>query len=890
VGSVIPLRFRPTIVVCVGPEGKEIGAQLGVLLPSLDAARLAGVALLAAHEHDGALTGRWFMPGVEAVTGEEFASAEADEEGPDTPLDLLVVQALRGQDISQAAVGTTRRHGVLEDTVLWRIKDEGTALPEATVVVWVAAAADTPILEDVCRAIQAATRSEHVDCQVMLALSNTYPHDPDEHRAQAIRCAEQPWKRLLVREGGEQPLATFAYFFETHGEKDTFWERPGDIAFAAAEAIFVLTATGITTTRVFGEMLRRSLPQMVRLPFERMSSVGSSRLTFPRAHAEQFCASRLAAEVMRAWAREPTAPKDEDAEQQAAAQALMRTLRRYIDNGESFLRGSQPSPRLSAEGVAEAQGKEQPDADAGLIFHHFRWAEIERLQSARRDLPEVLELQNAKAARGLTRWQQAVEPRWLAYRAEVEAQVAHDVNELVLRGPVGVTQAHAFVKELNRLLLAEKQSAVRQEDLRKGRRLAFLDDMDERATGEWEYELQPADPAEPQASRPNSALDDADSGEHDVPLDPDDERRRTVGILARLSARYRFLKRRVPPVGALVGAGLAAVPPAFFLAQTLLPPAWLSGRLVLPLLTLALVAFVALSGWGYRYYRRRQVDEAASDLRRVYRATLSYRCEEFEQGLRLTLLEGVQWHVGRILGRLADWERFVLEIAAQLEEDADRIEYQLFDGPVGRRDVLIANRQRLRPYGYNLHGFEEHVSQRRTRAPLADYDWHATPAGILTRLREHLGGVNLIDSTPAAIARPLRAYCLTVVQPYLTGDLVNLGAALDALPEDQSRSLFDTLLERSVILYHPSDRPRPAGAFIAARDEYRVLIMRKAQATGAVMVRIEDDEWLATLRLLPGGAVPSFWEAGASQPLGLPVPKAPDWTPHSTGAPELHPR
>ena len=48
--TVIPLHFRPTVMVCVGTEGREIGEQLVLLLPSLDPARRAGVAVLAVED------------------------------------------------------------------------------------------------------------------------------------------------------------------------------------------------------------------------------------------------------------------------------------------------------------------------------------------------------------------------------------------------------------------------------------------------------------------------------------------------------------------------------------------------------------------------------------------------------------------------------------------------------------------------------------------------------------------------------------------------------------------------------------------------------------------------------------------------------------------------
>ena len=45
-----PIRFRPTIVLCVGDRGREVGAQLSMLLPGLDGARQAGIALLTVDE------------------------------------------------------------------------------------------------------------------------------------------------------------------------------------------------------------------------------------------------------------------------------------------------------------------------------------------------------------------------------------------------------------------------------------------------------------------------------------------------------------------------------------------------------------------------------------------------------------------------------------------------------------------------------------------------------------------------------------------------------------------------------------------------------------------------------------------------------------------------
>src|SRR5690348_6673708 len=129
VATSTPIRFRPTIVLCVGERGREVGAQLSMLLPGLDSARQAGIALLTVDEErsdDGALLGAWYDPGLSAV---------ASQPGPlpdDTPISVirsplptLVIEGLRGQRYEHYARPTFDaqiRRGVLDDAVVGRIQ------------------------------------------------------------------------------------------------------------------------------------------------------------------------------------------------------------------------------------------------------------------------------------------------------------------------------------------------------------------------------------------------------------------------------------------------------------------------------------------------------------------------------------------------------------------------------------------------------------------------------------------------------------------------------------------------------------------------------------------------------------------------------------------------
>src|SRR6185437_8248270 len=224
------------------------------------------------------------------------------------------------------------------------------------------------------------------------------------------------------------------------------------------------------------------------------------------------------------------------------------------------------------------------------------------------------------------------------------------------------------------------------------------------------------------------------------------------------------------------------------------------------------------------------------------------------------MLASMRQRAERILDRLADWEGFIGEIAQTLRDDADKEELTLFNGAVGRRDILVANRRRLRLDGYSLRSFEEDVSKLRQIRPIEGAPWHSNQQELLVRLRSALHSkASLVDSEESALLPPIREYCHEIVRPYLTGDLVNLSGALDALPADSPNSLFDTLVDRSVILYQPEDQPRAASVFMAAREEDQLAILRTSKQRGLVTLGLEDREWMATLRLLSGGTTPTFW-------------------------------
>ncbi|HEX6122063.1 MAG TPA: hypothetical protein VFY89_02830, partial [Ktedonobacterales bacterium] len=879
-GTVIPLRFRPTVVICVGEQGRAVGEQLALLLPGLDAARRAGVAMLAvteaSPEEEDRVVGSWMDPAV--WSGDHLHLSREVGSGVGTPLSLLMVEALRGQNPRDLPEHQAPHRGVLDDLVVRRVREAGYGVPRATVVVWLAAAAHSPSLVPIVREVRAALRSEEVEAWILLALPNIYPRDLISHAVQAQRCHDQAWPALLVGAQSEPPLATYAYLFESHGEQGTFWEGPDDVPFAAAEAIFMLTASGITTTREFEETLRLSLPQLVHHPYERLSSIGTSRLSFPRAQVEAFSAHRLGAGVMREWARSRsiTLPLATQTQHKHAARETMAEVRRRLRDAAALQRGGRASPRLSADTIARVRGLERPTPDGGLIFRHFSLAELDRLDDGRRALVERLAVQRAKAEEGLPVWKSTIRQGWERYGQVLERKVATYADDLILDGPEGVAQARAYTEELNRQLTREREALGRLREDREVDYERFLTDKQELAHGPWENASAAQNPA-PAPAQPaggpaavtlplSPVRASVPLAAHEMPTEAEPPSREEA-ILRDLTTRHAWLEARVPKLPALLGVGMMMVPPWVLLLQNLLPTRWMSGVWSVLLLTLAVIALVAGLCAGYYQLRARRAAEAANDMRHVYRRLFAHRCERHEDERREALLVGVHARVRRMLDRLADWDAFATSLAERLEASAREIEHGLFEGAMGRRDVVVANRQRLHPHGYNLHHLDDDIAARRRAQPVEGFEWHASHSAMLEPLREHLRGqVSLMGEAPEGIVGPVREFCASVARPYISGDICDLAAALEAMPASQTAGLFDHLIERSTSLYRPMDPPRAPVSFVAARDEQHDLISERSQAADMVTLSLQDREWMGVLRLLPGGAVPAFHDMSAYDP------------------------
>lgn len=359
-----------------------------------------------------------------------------------------------------------------------------------------------------------------------------------------------------------------------------------------------------------------------------------------------------------------------------------------------------------------------------------------------------------------------------------------------------------------------------------------------------------------------------------VALEPPSREER---VIAKLVARVRFYEARRPRPATLIGTGLAVLPPLVFLAQALAPTAWLDRPFGLLALTAALAALVAVVAVAYASMRARQLADAAKDLRAVYGRAFADRCERYEDARREGVVAGLLARVRRVVDRLSQWETFATTMAETMEREAASVERALFDGAIGRRNVLVANRKRLNPQSYRLADLEVDVSTRRRRHPIDGYAWHSDLTAMLPQLSKRLiGGVSFLEADPSQVVTPVRAFCADVVRPYLSGEIADLSAAFELLPPDEATAYLDAMMERSAILYRPVDPPRGALAFVAARDEHQEYVSGKKQPTEPILLRISDRGWLGVLRLIPGGSLPTFGMPDAAQ--RKPVLNQPTWS------------
>lgn len=617
----------------------------------------------------------------------------------------------------------------------------------------------------------------------------------------------------------------------------------------------------------------------------RIGSIGTSMAFFPRAAVERYCANTFGAELLKTWrlslgerplrwldrtrvrtdaARVAKSLEDgvRDSERRPGApEHLYPTLGFLEDNDlrqDLYLASREVFSQLSRNAVANHM-RDDDDRDT--------WAQFAEQQSLE--------------ARGkLTTWREAAEIAWEKARSESEQTISKAIGDLWFADEQGLSRAQIYARRMDEALTSTQEHLLLWRREHAAEYEAKMRALNKRATGPWESDSEVA-----AASLHNVAY--VVSGSHETlrgyEQDPRDylpqELRKTT---QRLAMRAAWARARVPGVGQLFAAGAMATPALLVLALGLL---WGAGQYAwrpLIITAVGVVVVVALCCALARAVALRTLRDSEEDHLRAYRLYYAYLCAQWEDQLRVALVNPLARVVKNARERLDDIQRFIQRLENDMRDAAQATEDDLFEGPSGLRDVFIANgleltmRRENDPGGYHLEDFYRTVNLQREATPHAT--WQRNDLQIQHHLRKTLaeqrGGV--IHLSNAAFEARIRAFAREVIRPYLKGDLVSAEAALGAR---NGVAIWRGALSRSTILYRP-DNDAPQYLYVAANDG-----ARKTQPASlgvlqdATPIRTSHPEWLLLTRFQIGGARSRWgtWMSFETTPLEDRLPSRPNW-------------
>src|SRR5262249_45317979 len=246
-------------------------------------------------------------------------------------------------------------------------------------------------------------------------------------------------------------------------------------------------------------------------------------------------------------------------------------------------------------------------------------------------------------------WEQVARKAWLAAGEDVGGRLGKAIDELWLHEEKGAPYALAYVERVDDglHLLRERLIAWRiahgseyERDLAEG---------EQHLDGPWledgESPVRPPTPVKVKITASGS-----------LPGSQPTSRERVV--LDCLERRVAWTEARVPTVLNLIAICLMAVPPVVLVALDALPNGLGLQAPVAVLATLLVATLSALACGLVRRTAMRRCIEARDDLLRIYRRSLTYRCERREDELRVVMLGPIYRRIERVRERLEHMQKF----------------------------------------------------------------------------------------------------------------------------------------------------------------------------------------------------------------------------------------
>jgi hypothetical protein len=899
--QVVPLQFRPTLVIFVGAtswlsQGQGNSAT-GTTAPQpsvlehfrdlcsrLDPALHSGIALLTIEE------------------GSDDAQLY--------PLDGTATSNGDAQVLLQNAL-----HNIRDYRIGLEIEDAGYPLLVRYPQIFIVGAADSAWISKVAEWVNGLLGHDRSLAHVsyMLIEESVQQTQAGAASQASVTSFPVPWRADLLAQGIVMPAVNFSNVYEELGQS-LLYAQALDMRYAVAEALFALVATGISGSTSFANATGRSL--MIANVEERIGSLGTSLIHFPRVPAERYCVDTHAAELVQTWIETIMRPGLSKEQQAALSERMREQARQDAGQLSDDLADHAPRPGYSERSWPDLAFLEDDtlahrltDATSN-IFQNFQNFEEWTVDPRRRQV---------QAQQALQSWRAVAEAAWLEARRSLEQRINGKIDAIWLEDQPGVNAAVVYAGQFD-MLLGQLRDHFTEWRIRHRRTYEdALLQLQQRGEGPWVIPpgapalvtqqqagtmqatpsaanvppLAAAAIAPPALNAPpaNAQQAGAPPGLNAPPTpvtspsppgqatSPAGQMQRVPNreqqIINNLAARLPWLRARLPTTAHILAAAAMATPALALLALCLLPSLWLAAPLLTGIVAATSAAVCMAGGWLYRQWRLREVHQAEEDLLRVYRLYFAYQCEWWEDQLRIIVLSPLIGRVRRIRARLENFASYLQSIADELRHVAERTEQELFDSPAAYRDVFIANRQILSRHGYRLAEFNQELARQRRKRPREI--WHRAQVSVLEHLRAFFAerGISMIAISQDELIERLREFCRMMVAPYLQGELVEIVAALEA---EHGKQIIAKALEKSSVLYRPYQNIQELTYYICARDEQREAIPGKSIPDNATMIRSADREWMLLACFWTGGAR-TRWSDDGSGAAGVStgLPTAPTW-------------
>ncbi|HEY0754312.1 MAG TPA: hypothetical protein VGD98_10150 [Ktedonobacteraceae bacterium] len=901
--------FRPSIVICVGKTGERIREHLSPfdrkaervfdagdervsvyhLLSNLDP-RLRDMVSLLQVITDGSKAN--FDEAIPIPIDQSFVN-DADMPQQPGPLESVIYQAL---------------FSVQLDRRITNIRSGGYTIRETRAQIFIVGEAlddekDMRVMANVLTAVHKVARRLGFEPSIFYCLNTDLSGDHHRSLQKLYNTPGLKWTDYY--------LANFAHLYENVIPLPSpVTQTPKERQYAIAESIFGLIATGMTGLPTLETDVR--LPADLQDYSDHVGSVSTSMVYFPHAAVRKYSSSKLGTDLMREWRDSLEKNPDPGPDQQRLenqARALAKEILSWMQDTKvrqatEDLFG--PNMLILRSGPQASRGRRLPrqkevirqlDKLEAALFRLFIPEIVEEEYNAQNHKPWTALAINrkVKATGEYGNWERQAYLAWEDAQRVLDDEIRQETDKMWESSDTGFSQAKIFIDELDVRLkdIIEEMSSLRERHDRLYDR--DCNEFREKGLGEWNdaassstimgpdvpmsMKLTPTITTTPPDAQLQGAMGvntpggpgggmGAIGGSGGGPPLPEEL------IELNLERRVDYKQGLIPPLGTLLSIGaLGAF--ALYEALKVLPdnlPTFLPWQLPalpfpwqVPVTCLGLLAVAALN-LSLRLTRGQDLRAARKDLLAFFRRYFAHECEKREDRQRMKLLQYIKGRVMQKRHRLATLSTLFQNLENQQSQEAVEVEEQLFAGPGGQRDILVANGERLQRTGnHTLATIHHQINQVRLHQPLEE--WHhslgALKARLMLRLRAQTQ--SLLEMSEDEIQMHLTDFITPVIDGYLTGTLADVALTLD------KAEMWREIIERvSKPMYYAKTGMRdPQRWFICGANENLAKIQSfdslvKAESGQSPIpenvdyVTTRSPEWLIVAAFFWGGEPPKF--------------------------------